>query len=177
MQLLSDRSTCSSQFFREKELYHGLVLARFSRNYQPIQRVARLNVLSDVYSSGPTLLYIKHSTSPRMLRRDRGLAWYFSFSSSEIKGIGDLLQAEQDLNLVLVCGEKSIENIGNMNACAIYNEEIRDFLVIGMLHRPQTIKVAYYPNTGKSLRVLGSLVGYEHVIPRSRLDNWDAPAD
>jgi hypothetical protein len=163
----------SSQTIRVCDLYHGGVLSIIAHNQLSGLLVIETRAPGEYILNDATTLYLKHSSSPHSRTRDYGLSWSFTFSGDHVVRVQELIE-EKDLNLVLVCGDKDINRIGNMQTCMIRKQEITDFLDLST-SASQQIKVDYSPGTGQRLRVRGSIVGSESRIPRSRLQAWQVP--
>ena len=69
------------------------------------------------------VLYVKHRTVRRAMKREDGIAWDFTFGADHVKRIR-ALKNRGEVHLVLVCGGKGLEEIANMQTCLIFSDEI-----------------------------------------------------
>jgi len=97
------------------ELFHGAVLTRLIRKDRPIS----LNIIefnADKSRSGYILtdddgdkpLYIKHSKGSALTPKGYKKSWQFTFSEEHLKEIQELFEDYGHVNIVLVCGAKTI---------------------------------------------------------------------
>ena len=121
------------------------------------------------------VLYVKHRTIPRAMKREEGIAWGFTFGPDHVKRIREM-KSRGEVHVVLVCGEKDLDQIAGMQTCLILSHKIDSLLDLSS-SKSQTITVKYFPGTGKSLRVRGSFSGSmpDLVVPRCGLDTWEVP--
>jgi hypothetical protein len=168
----------SAPTVHEFEMFHGIVLTKLVRRRHPVSLSMIETRTKDAWSeykvNDQVVLYVKHSTSPRSLKREGGIAWNFSFATDHISRIRTLRDGG-DICMVLVCGDRHLAELRAMQICLLQRHQ-----VVGLLDldssKPQAVRVRYLPGTGKSLRVRGSLNGTgEVVVPRSGFDNWQIP--
>jgi hypothetical protein len=156
---------------REFELFHGAVLTKIVRSDQPMTLRMIETKPGESWSAytvnGEITLILKHSTTPRRLKRVRGSSrWQFTLSVEQIQQLSGA-----NSWLGLVCGSPKIGMKAPMEVCLLDPNDI-DRLVDKSSRAPQPIFVKYLP--GKSLRV-SSPKSEEFVVPRKRLDTWEIP--
>lgn len=156
---------------REFELFHGAVLTKIVRSDRPMTLRMIETKPGESWSAytlnGEITLILKHSTTPRPLKRERGSTrWQFTLSAEQIQQLSGA-----NSWLGLVCGSPKIGKKSPMEICLLDPNEI-DRLVDKSSLVQQSILVKYLP--GKSLRV-SSTKSKEFVVPRNRLDTWEIP--
>jgi hypothetical protein len=182
--VLSMNATTSSNHVsaptvHEFEMFHGIVLTKLVRRKLPVSLLMIETQAKEAWSeykvNDQVILYVKHSTSPRSLKREGGIAWNFSFATDHVKRIRALRDGG-DICIALVCGDKDLGELGSMQICLLEKHQLAGLLDLD-LSRPQAIRVRYLPGTGKSLRVRGSLndSAEELKVPRSGFDKWQVP--
>jgi hypothetical protein len=156
---------------REFELFHGAVLTKIVRSDRPMTlRMIETNPgesWSAYTVNGQVTLILKHSTTPRPLKRERGSSrWQFTLSAEQIRQLSGA-----NSWLCLVCGSPRIGKKAPMEVCLLNSNDI-ERLVDKSSRVQQSILVKYLP--GKSLRV-SSPKCEEFVVPRNRLDTLEIP--
>ena len=117
--------------------------------------------------NGEITLILKHSATPRPLKRDRGaFRWQFTLGADQIKQL-----SAANSWLGLVCGSPRLGRKAPMEVCLLGPDDI-DRLIDKSSLAQQSIHVKYLP--GKSLRASSPKLD-ELVVPRNRLDTWDIP--
>jgi len=164
----------------ERELFHGVVLAKLLRKVpDEAQKRLRLYEFFDDKSSSAyqidakEFLYIKHSKSPKpMTSKGYDLEWNFSYSLEHLQEIKEL-HLEAHVYTALVCGKQDIGEIKQMEICFLSPERLRDFINLDS-DKPQWIKVASMKKKGCSLRVWGTRNGAQdtQTIPQNEFDKW-----
>ena len=169
----------SAATVHEFEMFHGIVLTKLVRRKLPVSLLMIETQAKEAWSeykvNDQVILYVKHSTSPRSLKREGGIAWSFSFAADHIRRIRALSDGG-NICIALVCGEKDLGKLGSMQICLLEKHHLARLLDLDSL-RPQAIRVRYLPGTGKNLRARGSLSDSveELKVPRSGFDNWRVP--
>lgn len=169
----------SAQIIREREIYHGIVLDKIVnkkgfRHLRPF-RTAGTDAAADYVVNDTSTLHLKHSTRPSERKLSDGLFWTFTFAPEHGRRISELMQ-NGDVNIVLVCGDKTVATIKDWNVCMLFKDDVSKLLDLTTVDSHQAITVRYMPGTGTWLRVRGSLKADWEKIPRGRLDQWELPA-
>jgi len=156
---------------REFELFHGAVLTKIVRSDRPMTLRMIETKPGESWSAytvnGEITLILKHSATPRKLKRERGsFRWQFTLGAEQIQ---QLIGANSWLGLI--CGSPNIGKRAPMEVCLLDPKDIESLIDKSSLVQ-QPIFVNYQP--GKSLRA-SSPKSEEIVVPRNRLDTWEIP--
>jgi len=155
---------------KEFELFHGAVLTKLVRSDRPLTLrmiETRPGEAWSIYKLNDAVkVLVKHSRTPRKLKRDRaGASWPFSFSRDQV-----LQLRSKDAWVALVCGADRVGD-AKMEVCLLKPEEVGQLLDV-QSEVQQSVTVKYLP--GKRLRV-SSARWDELVVPRNRVENWEVP--
>lgn len=156
---------------REFELFHGAVVTKIVRSDRPMTLRMIETKPGESWSAytvnGEITLILKHSATPRPLKRERGsFRWQFTLSPEQIQQL-----SEANSWLALVYGSPRIGKKAPMEICLLPPEDIERLVEKSSLEQ-QSVYVKY--SKGKSLRV-ASAKSEEFVVPRNRLDTWEIP--
>ncbi len=159
---------------KEFEIFHGSVLAKMTRNKRPLTlRLIETREESwAVYTLNDSIeLFVKYSTSPRPLARDKGgYSWTFTFTPEHIAQLREL-KKKRPIGLALVCGRKSMKE-GRWETCLIKPEELSD--VINLDTNIQKSITVRYNAGAKKLRIF--LDRQEKLLVNlNALDSWEIP--
>lgn len=161
---------------REFEYMHGAVLAKILRKDEPLQLTLvetnsdETNSVYKIASSErkESVLYIKHSKTPRTRNKDNSPISTFNFTFTSMN-LADLKRySSNSLILALVCAQQNYKANGS-EICVLYNEKILQLIDIDAA-TTQVISVISEPK--KSLRVRGTLTNNEDlIIPRKQIES------
>lgn len=159
---------------KEFELFHGAVLTKLVRNEKPITlRLietrfddSRVYTLNDVVE-----LYVKHSVSPRQLRKDDGgYSWTFTFNQEQLNKIREH-EKKRPTYLALVCGHKEIKK-SRIEICLI-SPDVRKKIIEPEGVDQHSITVRYKVRT-KKFRIMQNRQEMLS-IPLNALETWEIP--
>lgn len=162
------------------ELFHGVVFTKLLRSERPI--ILKLFEFNADKSAAAYLindevaLYVKYSKTPqKRQRKGYQCVWLFSFSPNHLGEIRDL-KKDKLVRMVLVCGDKNLDNSKTMQVCFLKPEEQTACIDL-YAKKTQTITVANVKH-GK-LRVWGtrnSASGHL-LVEKRRLEQWEVPGN
>jgi hypothetical protein len=114
------------------------------------------------------VLFMKHSTKPRVLKREKARSWSFVFST---KDLAQIKKHGSNAYVALVCGLKKVE-AAKMEICFLTPDQFNQLLDTGnSKQQAVTVKAA----TRKRLRVPSARVESELIVPQSALESWEVP--
>jgi hypothetical protein len=154
------------------ELFHGAVLAKLVRSDRPIalRMIETKEEAWAVYTVNDEIeLFIKHSTTPRELVREKdGLTWQFIFTPEQVEQIQNLFSTKK-VAIALVCGRQNIKD--DMQIAFIEPDDVQD-LINFSVNTAQSLTVKHLPR--KKLRIV---TGYtdEKLVAQNALDKWIVP--
>lgn len=158
---------------KEFELMHGAVLTKICRNDQPIALTlveTRDRERNVYYVNSDTVLYIKHSATPKQTNGKS--RWQFTFQAEHLEDLTEFSQSGT-LYIALVCGSENLK--GNMEVCLLYSDELIACLD---LTTKVTQWIAVEKEGRNQLRAFGSSNSNNSSqlkIPRNRLDTLKIP--
>jgi hypothetical protein len=164
----------ASMSIKQFELFHGAVLTKLLRNGKPaslclVERTERdpwaAYCVNDACS-----IYIKYRTTCRADADVQTPIFDFQFTKPEISAIREL-QKDLSVYFALVCASDRIASKG-MEICFIEPAEFMRLTNNGALN---SVSISVWYEDGKGLRVKSKTLEKPIVVPRSRLDSWEAP--
>ncbi len=157
---------------REFELFHGAVLTKLVRSDRPVTLRMIETRPSEAWSTyvinNELRLLVKHSASPRKLKRERrgARSWTFVFSRDQLRQL-----EKPHVWVALVCGAHRFPR-SRMEVCLIDPTEVAE--LIDQAADTQQSVIVRYLGPRKSLRVSSTKVD-ELVVARNRVEKWEIP--
>jgi len=156
----------------EFELFHGIALTKLVRGDRPISLRMIETRPGEAWSAytinNEVELFLKHSTKPGKLRREKGgLAWNFVVGTDQLRQIRE---SARPVYMALVCGDQKLKT-SSMQVCLIDPDQLKQLVDLSAPSQ-QTVRIKFLP--GKSLRVSSARVD-EFIVARNRFEEWQVP--
>ena len=160
---------------KQFELFHGAVLTKLLRNDKPVtlrlvERTAR-DPWAAYRVNDACCVYIKYRTTFRLDAYSGETAIYdFLFTKTELSAIRSMPE-NLPVYFALVCASDKTD-AKYMQVCFIEPDEFSQFAGSTTL---SSLTISVWSQDGKGMRAKSKATEKPLIIPRSRLDNWEAP--
>lgn len=157
---------------KEFELFHGVVLTKLVRSDRPMSLRLIETSANEAWAAytinTEVMLFMKHSTKPRVLKREKATSWSFVFSP---KDLAKIKEKNNSVYVALVCGLKKVRP-DKMEVCFLSPYQLNQLLdVVSPKQQTVTVKA----QTRKQLRASSAKMESEILVPQNALEEWQVP--